>query len=102
MAEDYKPPPKGLWIALLVVQPLNVIVSGFVLFKLWGWFVTPALHWPSISYGQACGLGVVISAMVASPSVTRKVMPWYEHLLMGLLLDGAFLLTGAIIHALIT
>lgn len=49
------------FIALVAMMPLSMIMSGFVLLKLWRWFVTPAFSGvPQISLATAIGISLIV------------------------------------------
>lgn len=48
---------------LFVLLPLGVMWSGYVLSKLWAWFVVPALGVPELSIPAAIGLALIVSYM---------------------------------------
>jgi len=43
------------------VLSFSVILNGWALWLLWGWFMVPSLSLPSLSLAQSIGVGMVIS-----------------------------------------
>lgn len=56
-------------VTAVVFFPL-AILRGFVLMMLWGWYVVPLFHLPSLTIAYAYGLGLLAS--YAIPSGDRK------------------------------
>lgn len=58
-------------ILSLLLTPLGVLVNGFTLSVLWGWFVVP-LGGPDIGIAEAFGLSLVATLLVgpALPAIT--------------------------------
>jgi hypothetical protein len=54
--------------AILVVSS---VVNGFVLTKLWAWFIVPMFHLPELGLPQAIALALVVGWLTYSPR-TRK------------------------------
>lgn len=48
---------------LLVLLPISVMWSGFVLAKLWTWFVVPALGAAPLAVPSAIGLALIVKFM---------------------------------------
>jgi len=44
----------------LVLIPLAVMWKGFVLSKLWGWFIVDKFELPALTIAQAIGLAIVV------------------------------------------
>jgi len=44
-----------------LVLAFSVILNGWALWLLWGWFMVPSLSLPSLSLAQSIGVGMVIS-----------------------------------------
>ncbi len=54
-------------LAILGVVALIAITSlwrGFVLVKLWSWFIVPVFHLPLLTYAPAIGLSLVVGFLV--------------------------------------
>lgn len=79
---------------LLVLSP---IYSGFVLLKLWAWFVVPVFGLPKLSLAYAIGIGYTAWALLgtydSASTEEAKKAPW-RTLGMALLRPGVLLLCG--------
>ena len=67
------------WIALVVplvaiLLTTQFVVYGFVLMKLWGWFLVPIGLSP-IGYGMAVGLVVLLGLLHKSDEIMKKKEP---------------------------
>lgn len=51
----------GKFMAILFIFFISIIFSGFVLTKLWMWFITPIFYFYPINIIQAIGLLVTIN-----------------------------------------
>jgi len=47
-------------LAIPVIIVVSAIANGFVLTKLWSWFIVPVFELPALSLVPAIGLGMVI------------------------------------------
>jgi hypothetical protein len=96
----------GGLLLFLVSATVNSLWSGFVLSKMWTWFVVTGLHVPALSVGYAIGAGTVAQYMTGAysrphteeegKSVTQQIV------VSGLrgLITGAFVLGyGAIVKS---
>ena len=52
----------------LILCTANIIWKGFVLSKLWGWFIVPIFAWPSVSCAGAIGCLAVVSIITYKAS----------------------------------
>ena len=52
-------------ILSLVMLPVSCFTTGFVLMKLWEYFVTPTFNLAEISFLQALGLSLVVSFLTS-------------------------------------
>lgn len=50
-------------ILALGVSIISIILNGFALSVLWGWFVAPAFGLPELSVGYAMGIAVLIDML---------------------------------------
>lgn len=60
--------------SLLVMAALfcgGVVLEGWVITRLWEWFVVPQFGVAQISIAYAIGLSLVLSLLAYTPSVTR-------------------------------
>jgi putative flippase GtrA len=51
----------GAIIGLPTIVVLQVMLNGYVLSVLWGWFFIPVLQFPAIGIVQAIGISIIIS-----------------------------------------
>lgn len=85
VAARISPDPLGTVIAygsfvigmvFLVAFPIaTAIIQGYVLSKLWGWFVTDFFHVPSLSIPMAIGIAMIIKVATYGPSSSKKDLP---------------------------
>lgn len=75
-------------ICVVIISALLIgttaLLKGFVITKLWGWFVVPAFGVAAISLPVAIGLGVLLSFMTCtymSGMIVRKE-DWLKNTLM--------------------
>lgn len=50
-----------------------VILRGWILKIMWGWFMTPIFHIPQITTVQAIGIAVVIGFLTEQPHKSQKI-----------------------------
>lgn len=55
-------------LAAFATIPLGMFVHAWALRALWAWFVVPALHVSSLTYGSAMGLSLI-------PGLFRRLTP---------------------------
>lgn len=48
-------------LAIPAIVVVSALANGFVLTKLWSWFITPVFDLPALSLVPAIGLGLVVS-----------------------------------------
>ena len=58
-----------IWFPVLIA--LSSIYHGFVLTKLWGWFVVPTFSLPLLSLPAAIGLSLIIGFMAKNHDLKR-------------------------------
>ena len=51
-------------ITILCLAPFIYLWNGFVLMKLWGWFMVPQFGLPVLSLSGAIGVGMVVSFLI--------------------------------------
>jgi len=51
---------------------IAIMISGFVLMRIWGWFIVPVFPLEYLLYGQAVGLAMFISLAMKSTTPTSK------------------------------
>lgn len=55
----------GVW--LVVITPLLVLLNGWVLTKLWAWFIVTGFGVEPIGIATALGISLIVSMMVPKP-----------------------------------
>ena len=55
MAETKKRDNKDVFTAMLLL-PFAILVDGYVLFKMWNWFVAVPFEWQLLTVVQSCGI----------------------------------------------
>lgn len=48
-------------VVFCIVVPLNCIIDGYVLMKLWSWFVVASFGAPAMSLPVAAGVGLIVA-----------------------------------------
>jgi hypothetical protein len=92
------------FLAGLLLMPLCMIFRGWVLSRLWLWFVVPGLHAPSLSIPIAIGFSILGTTMVISTAKQDEAFakaPFYEKQLAGALVELAGLSLGWVVHLLV-
>ena len=94
----------GSIVATVIAVVLTAILGGFVLTKLWVWFMVPIFDVNPLRVVEAVGLTFIAGYMTKNPVETNKKLegPFLTVLLTAFLqavvLAGMFLLIGWIIH----
>lgn len=94
----------GSIVATVVALVLGAIIGGFVLTKLWVWFMIPIFDLNPLSIVEAIGLTFIVGYMTKNPAETSKTLegPFLEELLKAflqtLVMAGGFLFIGWIIQ----
>lgn len=84
-------------LGAVVIIPLLLCLRGFVLCKLWAWFVCPIFSLAPISIPQAIGIALVVSFLAARRSSNSKKLSWGDGI--DCFADPALVLAlGWIIH----
>ena len=52
-------------IVSLVVWPIGTVARGYVLVKLWAWFVMPVFGLPALTIGYALGIACLLNYVTA-------------------------------------
>lgn len=60
--------------------PFAGILNGWVVSILWGWFVGPQFHLPSVGIAEAGGISLVISMLTYQDTPRDKDREWWEPL----------------------
>ena len=68
----------GKFMAILFIFFISIIFSGFVLTKLWMWFITPIFYFYPINIIQAIGLLVTINFFKTRKYEKFKQDEWEE------------------------
>lgn len=94
----------GSIVATVVALVLGAIMGGFVLSKLWVWFMVPIFDLNPLRIVEAIGLTFIAGYMTKNPVESSKTLegPFLEELLIAflqtLVMAVGFLLIGWIIH----
>ena len=81
-------------LGAMVVIVVSVVMHGWVISILWGWFVVPRFDVSDLTLIQALGLTLVVTSMTYNPRVAEKEYDFMVHLGMGLILPFAYLGLG--------
>ena len=71
IAKEEGPGAEDLLFSLLWLIPAS-LVKGFVLSKLWSWFVVPTFHIATLSIATAIGIGLIVTMLVPGSSSKGK------------------------------
>ena len=94
----------GSIVATIVALVLGAIMGGFVLSKLWVWFMVPIFDLNPLRIVEAIGLTFIVGYMTKDPVETNNILEgsFLEELLKAflqtLVAAGGFLFIGWIIH----
>lgn len=91
----------GLMVAFVALIVLSASLNGYVLSKLWAWFVVTTFHAPALSLPAAIGLGLVVSYLTYQHIDTAKnpESKWWTPLLVAVLRPLIALAFGAVVHS---
>jgi hypothetical protein len=81
----------------LVILPFT-LWDGFVLMKLWRWFLVPSLNAPVLAFGQTVGIAMTARFIVARRSSSGEKMTWQDCAFM-VVIPAMVLLFGWIVKA---
>ena len=81
---------------IFIVLPLSLILSGWTLSTLWGWFVVTTFHMQPLTIAQAAGLGLV--AMYITHQADDKEREFSAVLAQALRRPAIFLILGFVVH----
>lgn len=88
-------------VSLFILVPIGIVLGGFVLSKLWGWFIVPVFAMlPTLTVAQAVGVNTVLGFFKLGLATTI----YDEEVTIGIKTVGAILiyllvlLFGWIIH----
>lgn len=59
-------------VTMLIALVVGCVLNGFVLAKLWGWFVVPVFHLPTLGAAQAIGLSFIVRVFNGASPTERK------------------------------
>lgn len=86
------------FLLYLFTRPFGYMLEGFVLVKLWHWFVVPQFHVAELTIPIALGLACIVGLLTTDLTVQRKEISWMElatyHAVACLMIFGV----GALIH----
>jgi len=70
-----------VWFVLLIV--FGVILEGYVIKELWGWFIVPTFSAPILNIRSAIGIALVATALQPTPETNThdKSEPWWSAML---------------------
>ena len=62
------------FVGIIVLGVVGSVFNGYVLSILWGWFMVPTFHLPTLSVAPAIGIAMVIGYLTKqeSPDVEEK------------------------------
>ena len=78
------------FVGNLVIISLVAVLNGWVLTKMWGWFIVPTFDVPMLGIVPAIGLSIIASYFTTDTSKSDSESDKYENELLKLLLDETF------------
>ena len=81
---------------IFIVLPLSLILSGWTLSTLWGWFVVTTFHMQPLTIAQAAGLGLVAMYVTHQADYTER--GFSAVLAQALGRPAIFLILGFVVH----
>lgn len=88
-------------IFLLISTVLSVLESGYVLSVLWGWFIVPFFHLPTLPLVYAMGIAIIIDFALFRMSTHKDDRDKKQQIIdvvIALIMPFWFLLIGWIIY----
>ncbi len=76
----------GIVVLFVVAIPAGIIMNGWVLSVLWGWFVVPLFHLPELTIPYAIGISTVIGLFKKSTTDQNDKREFYEKLIEALII----------------
>jgi len=62
----------GIIALLVIVVPASIIMNGWVLSIVWGWFIVPLFHFPELTIPYAIGISSVIGLFMHGRTSNQK------------------------------
>lgn len=62
----------GNLVILVVFSPLLTILNGWVLTKLWDWFVVPTFGLPVLGLAAGCGIALIVKFLTHQTTNNEK------------------------------
>ena len=92
-----------LMIILMIIWFVLSLIRGFILTKLWAWFIVPVFHLPMLSLWQAVGVSMLVGYMTMQGKTCYKNIEEdnLKSLSINLLVPWFILFFGWIVHLLI-
>ena len=96
--DGMEPATLGLWavLGILTIVPM-MLLNGFVLEKLWGWFIVD-LGAPDISVGQAIGISLVAGFLAHQYNRWTSIYP-YSYYVYAIIMPLSIWGIGWAVHA---
>ncbi len=85
--------------AFLVVI-ITILISGFILMKMWAWFMVPVFSLPEFNLYQAIGVSTFLS-YIKGAKIDDKEKEWSEvvlNFIKSLIYTGALFILAYLIH----
>lgn len=91
----------GFVVAIAAAIGLSALLNGYVLSKLWAWFIVTTFHAPPLSLPAAIGLALVVSYLTYQHADTPKnpESKWWSLILVLILRPLMALAFGAVVHS---
>ena len=85
-------------LALILLTPFEVAWSGFVLVKLWAWFIVTTFNLPALRIPQALGLCLIAKFLTSSTSDAKEKHSTGEAIALSIFVPLFALFFGWIYH----
>jgi len=95
----------GKFMIIIIVMIVTPLINGFVVMKLWNWFIIPIFSLQPLKLIEAIGFTIILAFITAKPSKNNKEEDFWDKLFESVLytiLLGLFtLILGYVVSLLI-
>lgn len=79
---------------VLLFLPWQIMLRGYVISKLWAWFIVPTFHQPNLRIPVALGISTLIGMFFVGVKQDDTNKEWYHPFMVGFLSSVLFLFFG--------
>jgi hypothetical protein len=84
------------FIAWSVCASVSIFANGYVIMKIWGWFIVPVFQQPSLQFAESLGLMILTRFLTYSgvnkPAETKKTTDIIREQTLETVLKAGFIL----------